>query len=174
MMPDKLATVMEINYTYAEYLWHQYHKITPELQVWWEWQTRQVKEKGCIYNAYGRRWLLQERFSDDATEAIIAFYPQSTIGDKVSRIIYQCHSDPDWPRSEARICLNIHDALIATNRIGHGPVVRSIMKKYAEEPLLIECMDGQTRELIIPCDLKTSVADEQGVHRWSSLEKVNG
>jgi hypothetical protein len=46
------------------------------------------------------------------------------------------------------------------------------MKKYAEEPLLIEGMDGQVRELIVPCDLKTSVADERGVHRWSTLEKV--
>jgi hypothetical protein len=47
------------------------------------------------------------------------------------------------------------------------------MKKYAEEPLYIEGMDGVTRELIIPCDLKTSKPDEFGVHRWSTLEKVN-
>lgn len=172
MMPDKLATVMEIQYSYAEYLWHQYHKINPEIQDWWKWQVNQVEEKRCIYNAYGRRWLLQERFSDDALEPVIAFYPQSTIGDKVGRIIYQCHHDPDWPRDNARIALNIHDALIATNRIGFGPVVREIMKKYAEEPLLIEGMDNQIRELIIPCDLKTSVADEHGVHRWSTLQKV--
>jgi hypothetical protein len=153
-------------------LWHQYHKITPELQLWWEWQTKQVQEKGVIYNAYGRRWILQEKFSDDAAKSIIAFYPQSTIGDKVARIIYQCHHDPDWPTDHARISLNIHDALIATNRCGYGPVVRGIMKKYATEPLLIEGMDGKIRELIIPCDLKTSVPDEQRVHRWSSLTKV--
>jgi hypothetical protein len=40
-----------------------------------------------------------------------------------------------------------------------GNVVRAIMKKYAEEPLLIEGMDGQIRELIIPCDLKVSKPD---------------
>lgn len=172
MMPDRLATTLQVNYSVAEYLWHQYHKTNPELEKWWEWQVRQVQEKRQISNAYGRRWLLQERFSDEATEAVIAFYPQSTIGDKVSRIIHQCHHDPDWPVNDARIALNIHDALIALNRIGTGDRVRTIMKKYAEEPLLIEGMDGQVRELIIPCDLKTSVADEQGVHRWSTLEKV--
>jgi hypothetical protein len=116
--------------------------------------------------------MLLEKFSDEATEAIIAFYPQSTIGDKVTRIIKQCHSDPDWPTGEARIVLNIHDALIALNKIKHGPVVRAIMKKYAEEPLIIKGMDGQERELIIPCDLKVSMPDDQGIHRWSTLVKV--
>jgi hypothetical protein len=47
------------------------------------------------------------------------------------------------------------------------------MKKYALEPLLIEGMDGQVRELVIPCDLKCSEADEKGVHRWSTLRKVD-
>lgn len=172
MMPDRLATTLQIGYTQAEYLWHLYHKINPELIRWWDWQVKQVQEKRQIYNAFGRRWILTERFSDEATEAVIAFYPQSTIGDKVARIIRQCHSDPDWPHNDARIALNIHDALIALNRIGCGDIVRNIMRKYAEEPLLIEGMDGEIRELVIPCDLKTSVPDEQGVHRWSTLEKV--
>lgn len=172
MMPDRLATTLQVNYSVAEYLWHQYHKVNPELERWWKWQVAQVQEKRTIFNPYGRRWLLQERFSDEATEAVIAYYPQSTIGDKVSRIIRQCHADPDWPVDDARIALNIHDALISLNRIGTGDSVRRVMKKYAEEPLHIEGMDGVTRELIIPCDLKTSVEDEQGVHRWSTLEKV--
>jgi hypothetical protein len=173
MMPDRLATTLQTSYSIAEYLWNQYHKINPEIQLWWEWQIKQVQEKRRIYNAYGRRWLLQEKFSDEAIEPVIAFYPQSTIGDKVSRIIRQCHLDPEWPVGCARICLNVHDALVALNKLGSGPVVRRIMKKYALEPLLIEGMDGQVRELVIPCDLKCSEADEKGVHRWSTLRKVD-
>jgi uracil-DNA glycosylase family 4 len=173
MMIDELATQLQVPFTEAEFLWHQYHRTTPEIVEWWEWQVSQVQEKRVIYNAYGRRWILQERFGDDALKPVIAFYPQSTIGDKVARIIYQCHNDPDWPVGNARIALNIHDALIATNRCGYGAIVREIMKKYAEEPLLIEGMDGEVRELIIPCDLKTSKPDEIGVHRWSTLEKVS-
>jgi len=172
MMPDRLATTLQTNYGIAEYLWHQYHKTNPEIQQWWEWQVKQVQEQRRIYNAYGRRWILQEKFSDDALEPVIAFYPQSTIGDKVARIIYLCHNDPDWPRDSARISLNIHDALVALNISGVGERVRRIMKKYALEPLSIEGMDGVVRELIIPCDLKTSVPDEKGVHRWSTLRKV--
>lgn len=172
LMPDGLATQLQIPYNEAEYLWHQYHKINPEIQDWWDWTVAKVKQDRCLYNAYGRRWILLERFSDEALESIIAFYPQSTIGDKVTRIIRQCHSDPDWPKAHARICLNIHDALIALNHIECGDVVRAIMKKYAEEPLLIEGTDGQIRELIIPCDLKRSEPDEHGVRRWSTLKKV--
>lgn len=172
MMPDRLATTLEIGYAQAEYLWNLYHKVNPELKEGWQFDVDLVKREGKIHNAYGRRWMLMERFSDEATESIVAFYPQSTIGDKVTRIIRQCHNDKEWPRKQARICLNIHDALIALHQEDCGAEVRGIMKKYAEEPIEILCVDGVTRELIIPCDLKASVADENGTHRWSTLEKV--
>jgi len=178
MMPDELATQLShggetVSYSYAEYLWHQYHRINPEIQDWWKWTVEKVQKDRVLYNAFGRRWMLLEKFSDEATKSIVAFYPQSTIGDKVTRIIRQCHTDPDWPTREARIALNIHDALVALNRVGHGPTIRAIMRKYAEEPILIEGCDEQIRELIIPCDLKCSVPDEQGVHRWSTLTKIS-
>jgi uracil-DNA glycosylase family 4 len=172
MMPDKLATVMEIPYNQADYLWHLYHKVNPELEKGWQWDVKTVQDTRQLFNAYGRRWMLMERFSDEATESIVAFYPQSTIGDKVSRIIRLCHNDPEWPRNEARICLNIHDALVSLHRSGHGPTVRAIMKRHALEPLYIKCIDGETRELTIPCDLKASLPDERGFHRWSTLAKV--
>lgn len=172
MMIDRLATVLEISFVEAEYLWHQYHKTTPEIQEWWKWTIDKYTKDRVLFNAYGRRLIRLEKLSDDALESIIAFYPQSTIGDKVTRIIRQCHNDPDWPTGRARIALNIHDALIALNTHDTGPVVRHIMKKYAEEPILIEGCDGQVRELIIPCDLKVSRPDDYGVHRWSTLEKI--
>ena len=52
--------------------------------------------------------------------------PQSTIGDKVARVIYQCHTDPDWPTAwMLGSALNIHDALIALNRSGCGVCSRN-------------------------------------------------
>jgi uracil-DNA glycosylase family 4 len=172
MMPDRLATTLECGYGEAEYLWHLYHKINPELQEWWAETVNRVQKDRVLFNAYGRRWILLERFSEEATESIIAFFPQSTIGDKVTRIIKQCHSDTEWPRKQARVALNIHDALISLHTHDVGAEVRGIMKKYAEEPIVIKGFDGVTRELIIPCDLKMSMPDEYGVHRWSTLKKV--
>jgi uracil-DNA glycosylase family 4 len=172
LMPDGLATQLQMRYGEAEYLWHLYHKVNPKIQDWWKWTIDQFKTNRQMYNAFGRRLILLQPWDDALALTYIAFYPQSTIGDKVTKIIKQCHNDPEWPRGEARIALNIHDALISLNSYHVGAEVRGIMKKYAEEPILIEGMDGEIRELIIPCDLKKSAPDDKGVHRWSTLEKV--
>jgi hypothetical protein len=99
-------------------------------------------------------------------DSVIAFVPQSTIGDKVSQVIYQCHDDPDWP-SDARMLLNIHDALIAIHRPDDRNIVQSVMKKYAEEPILI-----RGEQVSIGTDFKQSMPDEHGIHRWSTLKEV--
>jgi hypothetical protein len=172
MGPDKLAEILDIPFTEAYELHNIYHRVNPELQRGWDATVREVREKRSLFNAYGRRWILLERFDDEALKSIVAFYPQSTIGDKVSRCIYLCEDDPEWPLAHGRIALNIHDALIAIHTPEQGETVRRIMKKYAEESLYIEGIDGVTRELIIPCELKRSVPDEYNIHRWSNLEKV--
>lgn len=178
LMPDGLATQLSqagdktYSYAEAEYFWHLYHKVNPELQDWWEWTRKKFETDRALFNAFGRRLALLQTLDDNLILTAIAFYPQSTIGDKVKRIIRQCHNDREWPKREARIALNIHDALIAINKIGVGDEVNGIMKKYAEEPIIIEGCDGQMRELIIPAEFKRSLPDEFGVRRWSTLEKV--
>lgn len=182
MGPGELAEQINVDWNEAEYLHNLYHRTNPELNRWWEWTYEKVKKERRLYNAYGRRWITLQRVEPDILGNIVAFYPQSTIGDKVSECIYLCESDPEWPK-DARIMLNIHDALIAINRPEDGDTVRRLMKKYAEKPLYIEGIDGVTRELIIPCDLKTSVKTlvnmngelfehEDGLHRWANMKKV--
>jgi uracil-DNA glycosylase family 4 len=170
MGADRLAETLGIPFNEAEDLWRTYHKITPELQKGWQATTDEVRRARSLYNAYGRRWILLERFDDEALKSIVAFYPQSTIGDKVSRCIYLCHDDPDWPRVEARMALNIHDALIAIHKIEVKDQVQAVMKKHAEEPIMVQSYGGQLRELIIPAEIKESKPDERGIHRWSSIE----
>lgn len=172
MGAQELSEQINVSFPEAHELHVIYHRVTPELQKGWDATYKEVKEKRSLYNAYGRRWILLERFDDEALKSIVAFYPQSTIGDKVSRCIYLCESDPEWPVNTARMALNIHDALIAIHKPEDGEKVRRIMKKHAEEPIIIEGIDGVKRELIIPADLKKSFPDEHGVHRWSNLEKV--
>jgi uracil-DNA glycosylase family 4 len=169
MGADRLAEVTGLPIRDAENAYRLYHRINPELQRWWDATTEEVRRNRCLYNAYGRRWILLERIDDETLKSIVAFYPQSTIGDKVSRCIYLCHDDPDWPTGYARMALNIHDALIAIHSLDKEvtAAVQHCMIKHAEEPLYI---DGE--ELIISAELKASVPDEYGVHRWSTLEKV--
>ena len=108
--------------------------------------------------------IFMERLDEHSMDSVIAFIPQSTIGDKVSSVIYKSHEDVEWPSQDARILLNIHDALIAIHRPCHVEAVQSIMQKYAEEPIII-----RGEPVVIPADLKQSVPDAGGVHRWSTI-----
>ena len=166
MGPDRLAQVTGLSIADATRNHRVYHKINPELEVWWNDTIKEVTRTRELWTPMGRRWTLLERPSDTAFESIIAFKPQSTAGDKVAGVIYKCHEDPEWP-TDARIVLNIHDALIALNRPADGPLVREIMRKHAEEPIII---NGES--LIIPAEFGVSHPDEQGVHRWSTIKKI--
>ena len=107
-----------------------------------------------------------ERLSPEALESIVAFKPQSTVGDKVAQVIYQAHDDPRWP-SDARIRLNIHDAVIGIAPKHSVQRCLSIVKKYAEQPIMIN-----GRPLIIPADTKVSYENENGYHSWGSLKSI--
>jgi DNA polymerase I-like protein with 3'-5' exonuclease and polymerase domains len=166
MGPDRLATTAGLPLREAEAAYAFYHRETPELRAWWDATVATVRREHMLVSPFGRRWMLLERFSDEALESIIAFKPQSTAGDKVASVIYLSERDPRWP-ADARIMMNIHDALIAINRTVDGPLVRSIMKEHMEAPIII---DGQP--LIIPSEFKVSVPDSTGLHRWSTLSAI--
>ncbi len=171
MMPDRLASTTGLPLSEATRAHRLYHAAMPEIQEGWKMDVNQVKTTGELYNAYGRRWKLFSRMDEDAMDSIVAFEPQSSIGDKVCEVIYLCHDDPDWPRDRlglrAAITLNIHDALIALAPLDQMMHCAKIMKKHAEKPLIV-----RGEELFIPCEVGLSKPDEFGIHRWSTIEKV--
>lgn len=172
MGPDRLADTTGLSTVEAERNYHLYHRTNPEIREWWDRVVAQAQKDKVITTPFGRRWILLEKFSDDAAKSIIAFVPQSTAGDKVASVIYKAHEDRDWPRTadgkmEARVVLNIHDALITLNRPQHGEQVRAILKKHAEEPVFIN-----GHNMIVPAEFGVSQPDEYGVHRWSTIKKV--
>ena len=166
MEADRLAQTTGLPLSEAYKAYSLYHRTTPELKRWWRDLEREVKETKCLYNAFGRRLRILERLTPEALESIVAFKPQSTLGDKVCQVIYQSHDDDNWP-IDARIVLNIHDALIALAPIAKAKTCLRIMKKYAEQPIIIK---GEP--LIIPADCGLSQADDKGMHRWSTIKKV--
>lgn len=165
---DKLAEVTKLPIGEAKQAYDIYHRINPELRRWWDELIRAVRKDKELWTPLGRRWKLLERLDDNALESIVAFIPQSTIGDKVGSVIYKSHRDPFWPPT-ARIALNVHDALIAIVRDNRTDLIRtaSVMKKYAEQPIYIN-----SEPLIIPADISISEPGEDGIHRWSTLKKV--
>lgn len=166
MGPDRLATTTGLSLVEADQAYRIYHRETPELRIWWDDLEKELRQNGCLYNPYGRRYKPLEKLSPEALESIVAFKPQSTIGDKVCRVICLSEDHPKWPR-RCRIALNVHDALVCLGPLADLKMALSIMKMYAEEPLYIH-----GRELIIPAETKLSYPDEKGIHRWSQLKTV--
>lgn len=182
MAPDKLSLTTGLPISVSQDAYIKYHRINPQVKRGW-WQVEQIiKKDRMLFNALGRRYIQLEPPRDDNMDSIVAFYPQSTVGDQLCRVIYKSHDDPKWPKG-ARIVLNIHDALIAIAPIGEAArQALRIMIKHAEEPLQIQCFPetwmkpgGEKpfiKELIIPADAAMSVPDENGIHRWSTIKKL--
>jgi len=166
MAYDRLATTANLSMNDAQIAYNLYHRTTPEIKDWWRTTIERAKRDRKITTPFGRRWILMERWDEDALDSIIAFVPQSMAGDHIASVIYKCERDVRWPR-DARIVLNIHDALIAINRPADGPLVRALMRSYAEEPI-----DFGDDSIIVPADFKVSKPGEDGIHRWSTLGKL--
>lgn len=183
MGPDRLAETTGLPNRDAEIIYSLYHRATPRLKVWWDELFSEVNSSRALYNAMGRKLVIMERIAPEALESIIAFKPQSLVGDKICSVIYKSHDDDDWPYN-ARIALNIHDALMCIAPLDKIKSCLRIMKKHAEVPVYIH---GDP--LVIPADCKISVStgwtieddgsirymkdNVHGMHRWYGLESVN-
>src|SRR5262245_66542711 len=93
----KLAEVTDLPFHQDSRAWSIYHSITPELRQWWAAEEKSFRASREIYNGMGRRFKVIQRLDDDVLDSIIAFYPQSTIGDKVTRVSYMCQEAGEWP-----------------------------------------------------------------------------
>lgn len=171
----RLAQTTGLSYGVAAQNYYAYHRTNPELQKWWQTLEREVKQKRMLWNSMGRRLLFTERLdNDESLEAVVAYRPQSTIGDKVAQVWKQCHSDDRWDISKARISINIHDALwgISTPEFAHTAL--SIMKAYAQKPIMVtSIVTKKTEPLIIPADLKISDTDLGVPLNMSTMKKIH-
>src|SRR4029077_8840246 len=177
----KLSEVTGLSYNDANRNFIIYHATTPELEKWWAIEEKNFRKDRQVYNALGRRFKVIQRIDDDVLRSIVAFYPQSTIGDKVTQVWYQSESDDNWPE-DARIAIDVHDCLVCIASPRTIKTALSIMKKHAEEPIPIKnVFTNRIEQLIIPAEPKMSypvtrvlkdngswdyVEDKNGVHRW--------
>ena len=184
----KLSEVTGLSYNEASRNFIIYHTTTPELEKWWDAEEKNFRKNKEVYNALGRRFKVIQRIDDEVLKSIVAFYPQSTIGDKITRVWYQSESDDNWP-DDARVAIDVHDNLVCIASPKTIKTALRIMVKYAEEPISIRNVHtNRAEELIIPAEAKISYPvsyvlndkgkweyvrdDKNGVHRWSHLEKV--
>jgi DNA polymerase I-like protein with 3'-5' exonuclease and polymerase domains len=174
MMWPKLAETAGLGLYEAKKSYIFYHNTTPEIRLWWQHLERRARKERELWTPMGRRLKLMQRLQgEDTLESIVAFVPQSTIGDLLRRVWYQSVEDDGWDNSRMRIKLNVHDALIGIAKPQVAKHALRIMKKHLETPIMIEDVYQKTVEpCIIPGDVKISIADKRGIHRWSTLKKL--
>lgn len=80
--------------------------------------------------------------------------------------MYQAQEDDNWP-SHTHVLLNVHDSLTCLGPPDTMKIALKIMKKYAEEPIPVN-----DEQFICPADLGMSQPGEDGIHRWSTIQKV--
>lgn len=170
----RLAETTGLTYGQAAKNYYAYHNTNPELQEWWRVIEKEVKKTRMLFNSYGRRLFITERLdAEGVLDSIVAFRPQSTIGDKVQRVWAQCHEDPEWDHSRARIRMNVHDALWGVATKDFAMKALSIMKRYAEEPIMVKSIvTNETRPMIIPADCKISNIENGEVLSMANMMEV--
>jgi DNA polymerase I-like protein with 3'-5' exonuclease and polymerase domains len=183
----RLSQVTGLPYHESARAFALYHSITPELRHWWAAEEEGFRKTRAIYNPFGRRLKVIQRLDDSVLDSIIAYYAQSTIGDKIIQVWYQCEEDDDWPSPEqARIAIDVHDNLVAIAAPKVAKSCLKIMKKYAESPIMLQdvYMRRKPEPLGIPAELKMSVPTlwnaeknifeehPKGLHRWSEMKVV--
>ena len=168
MQAPRLAVTTGIDINLAKEAFASYHATYPEIQYAWKRTIDEIKSNKCLYNYMGRRMYFLEPITENNMDSIIAFKPQSTIGDYVSSIIADVEEDPEFPKDAARCLLNIHDALIFLYRLDVEDVMMKLIWKYANKPINI---NGE--QVVIGMDFKKSYPNENGVHRWSTLKGVD-
>lgn len=174
MQPPRLAETTGMTHGQAWRNYSLYHNINPELQVWWRTLEKEIKKTRMLFNSYGRRLFITERLdADGVLDSIVAFRPQSTIGDKVQRVWAQCHEDPRWDKHRALIRMNVHDALWGMAEKSFAMTALAIMKEYAEEPIMVKSIvTNDVRPLIIPADCKISDTSNGKTLSMDNMKKV--
>lgn len=182
----RLSEVTGLPYYQASRAFTLYHQITPELEEWWDAEVDTFKKKRELYNALGRRFRVLQAIDDDVLKSVIAFYPQSTIGDKITQVWYRSAEDDNWPNG-ARIAIDVHDNLVAIANPKVAKTALRVLKKYAESPIYIQDAWGRRKAepLSIAAECKISVpsswddktkrfvANPKGLHRWSNMGVVH-
>ena len=179
----RLAESAKLSLYEAKKAYIIYHQTNPQIKKWWAELERIAKKDRQLVTPLGRRMKIIQRIDEDSLESIVAFVPQSTIGDHVKRCWYQSHEDDQWDMSRMRIKLNVHDALIGLATPDKAELALAIMQKYMEQPIMIENVyKTKVEQCIIPGDVAIStldLKDDDGnvigqdiYHRWSNLKKL--
>jgi len=143
----KLASMSGISETLAEELQQFYFTLNPEIRKWHKRLELEVKTRGFITNAFGRRMWFLDKNNPNLMNEVAAGIPQSTIGDVINRA---------WIKVR-RTLPELRPMLMQTHDSLTGQYPYEVAEEYREQiPKLMEIEIPYNPPLFIPADIKVS------------------
>lgn len=122
---------------------------TPAVTRWQDEVEDQLKSTRCITNCFGLKRVVFGIIDDDAIRELIAFNPQSTVGQMTNFALAKIYHETDILH-ETDLLLQIHDAILGQSPEHLLEEHTKIVSEKMRIPLMIK-----GRELVIPTDLET-------------------
>jgi len=162
-----LSQLANVELELVEDFQKRYFKGFPGIREWQMWTARKIQTDGWITTPFGRRRFVWDRAREETTiRALIAYVPQSTIGEYTARAIRRLWDNvPD-----VQLLNNVHDAVIGQfdKQIRLDALPR-IMANLEEEITFVD-IKGVERKRTIPWE--ASVGGNWG--KYHKAKNPNG
>ena len=144
---DYIDTKVGVTAADAKILDSAYMDLHPGLESWWHGVDKEVRDKGYLINAHGRRRniLGRMRFGDPIHRDAIAFYPQSTISDSTTLAIAEMDLH-DWIQPMA----HMHDGGFVQVPEDRVEEAKAIIKAATNRPIIVK-----NTEIVVPSVVKS-------------------
>lgn len=154
--PRTLAQQSRIDIKLVDEFQPKFFKRFPMIQEWHRWTSRELQQKGVLFNAFGDRRQFWDRLWDDATlRSAIAFQPQSLVGKLTAKVLLRLWET--YPKEDLQLLANGHDAVIFQIRKNK---IASLLPQVVESfkyPLEVTDIKGVKRILTIPWDFSVGL-----------------
>lgn len=132
----------------------------PGLPNWWDEIRYEAKSTGRLRNLFGFIRVINDRV-DSCLPALVAFKPQSTVGDCLNYGLINCENDVELREYGFSILLQVHDAIGFQYRPQYETQVLSRVEHLMSIPVYIP---KTAKYLRIPIEIATG-------HAWHPLEE---
>lgn len=141
-----------------------YLRLHPGLARWWNATEIEARANGgLIRNLFGFPRIFHGRIGQNLP-SIIAFKPQSTVGDCLNMGLVMCDHDPELKELGFQMFLNVHDSIGFQYPKSNRDEVFKRVRRNMEIPIPIP---NTTRQLVIPVECEFGL-------NWGDLEEWHG
>jgi DNA polymerase-1 len=151
---EALETGVWVDAAQTKKLINGYIEMHPYLPTWWSEVRRGVKETGRIKNRFGFIRIVNDKV-DSCLPELVAYDPQSTVGDLLNYGLLACWTDPILREYGFKILLQVHDAIGFQFKLVYRDEVMRRITQLMSIPLYIPKTD---RRETIPIEIQTGKA----------------